>query len=110
VIVDEIDIKYISILEPEDDAPVRPDRDRPKALKVALQHMKTKSRLIKSLYRHRGIKYGQYPSDAIDYVRRKLPAVILFVEPLEPLVAKTLDHPPSVKCQLSIVNWTDGGS
>jgi hypothetical protein len=92
VIVDEIDIEYISILEPEDDAPVRPDSDGPKAFQVAFQHMKAKGRLIQGLYRRRGIQCGQYPSDTINHVRRKLPAVILFMEPLESFVAKALDH------------------
>jgi hypothetical protein len=97
VIVDEIDIEYISILEPENDAPVRADRDSPKALQLTLQHMKTKSRLIQCFYRSYGIERGQYPADAIDHVRRKLPVVILFIEPLESFVAKGLDHPSSVK-------------
>jgi hypothetical protein len=91
MIVDQIDIKHPAILEPEDDAQVGPHSDGPEAFQVALQRMQVQSRLVHSLDCGRCIKCRKNPANAIDHIRRKLPTVVLFIEPLEALVPKVLD-------------------
>jgi hypothetical protein len=45
MVVQEVDIPRIAIFEPEDNTPVRPNRDGPKAFEIALQCMQPEKRL-----------------------------------------------------------------
>ena len=44
MIVDEIDIERISVVEPENDPPVRPNGDRMEIFQITLQSMRAEAR------------------------------------------------------------------
>jgi hypothetical protein len=54
--------------------------------------MKAQGRLVQGLNRGGGIERSQYPADAINHIRRQLPAVVVFMEPLQALVSEALDQ------------------
>ena len=97
MIVDQIDVKHPAILEPKYDAPVGSHRDGPEALQVAHQRVKVQRRLVQSLDCGRCIERREDTANTIDHIRRKLPAVIFFLEPLKALVPEALDHSTIVK-------------
>lgn len=91
MIVDKVHVLRLSV-EPERDAPVRPNRDCPFTLSIAGQPMQAKLRQIEVGGRARHVKQAKYLFDAIDELGRKLAPVALLVETLQALVLERADH------------------
>jgi len=92
VVVDQVDIKGITILETEGDAPVSRNRHAPVASSVTPEPVKTIPWQIE-ISRHSGtIQMGQDALNASQLVGSDPTVVALVVEALQAQVPKTLKH------------------
>jgi hypothetical protein len=92
VIVHQSDIDRVTTFEAEDDAPVSPYRDRPKALQVSAEHVKPKPWQIQILGLSRTIQDSEDVFDFLKMLGMNLLPVALLEEPLQAAVPKASDH------------------
>lgn len=69
MVIDEIDLAGVSVLEPEDNAPVSGHRYGPEARKVALERMQTKAREVHIADLRRLFQASENPRDLGRVVR-----------------------------------------
>jgi hypothetical protein len=92
VIVDQINIGYVTVIEAKDDAPVGADGDAPKAGEVAFQQVQPEARKVHILGACRAIQKRQHASDFIDVLGVQAAAVAVYVEAFQASVLKAPEH------------------
>ena len=101
VIVNQLNIKGVSILKPEDDAPIRAHRNRPVSFPITLELVQPIARQIKSLGRGRNIEDRQDLLYRINQIRTDSAPVSLLIKPFQ---SSTVKAPGSSGyCTLTIV-------
>jgi len=93
MIVDQIDVTYISILEPEHHSPISADRNRPKATEVSFQGVQSKPGSVAVLDHARRVKPRQYSANLVDEPRRQPASIVLFKQASQATMPKAFDHP-----------------
>jgi hypothetical protein len=92
VVVDQFDITSGSILEPENDPPIRADCHRPIAFAAALERMEAIPREVQRLRTGGSVKDGQNPLDRIHQIRANAASISPLIQPAKTAVLETADH------------------
>lgn len=92
MIVDHVDVAGMAGLEAEGDAPVARDADGPKPFHISREGVKLEARKVHLLRFVGFVEAGKDTPDLIHPVRREAFAIVFFIEPFEPAMAKALDH------------------
>ena len=79
MIVDQIDVTYISILEPEHHSPIQGVQSKPGSVAV-LDHA-------------RCVEPRQYSANLVDERRRQPASIVLFKQASQATMPKAFDHP-----------------
>jgi hypothetical protein len=111
VIINQLNVKDLSILEPENDPPVGANGDSPESFAVTFELMQAIAGEIESVGRSRGVERGQNIFDSLDEVCPDLTAVVTLEKPFQPLCLKLwiiLRQVYSDKCPLSTVTFALG--
>src|ERR1700689_4782954 len=101
MVVHEVDVERLTVLEPEDDAPVGPHRNRPKALVIAGQRMKPKGRQLQRLNLLRGLQNRQNLPELSHMIGINAFRKVVLVELTQSLVQKAPNHPSSPKASVN---------
>jgi hypothetical protein len=97
VIINQLNVKEVSILKPENDPPVGANGNGPESFAVTFQLMQAVAGKIESVGRFRGVERGQNIFDSLDEVCPDLTGVVTLEKPFKPPVLKALDH-----CETSV--------
>jgi len=92
MIINQLNIKGVSILEPENDPPVRANGDGPEPSTLTLEPVQAIAREVECLRRFRGIERGKDIFDSVDEVCADLTGVGTLEKPFQPPVLKAQDH------------------
>ena len=88
MIVDQIDVQRCAVFEPEHNSPVRPHRDRPEPLIVALQPVKTKPDVIDALDGRRRVENGQNTANLLQVLGADAAGIVFGKSRFRPLCRK----------------------
>ncbi len=92
VIVDQFNVKRIRTLKAENNAPVRPNRNRPKPFEIALERIKAVAGQVKFLWGCRVIENGKNFLNCIHEIRAYPATVVAFIKPFEAAMLETPNH------------------
>lgn len=105
VIIDKVEVSNVFALEPEHQAPVTGNPDRPLAATITLEPMQPCSRQAPNLVRsRRGFERSQQDPEPCRVTRTDAARVTGVKEPIQPLVAYGEDHASTVTCHVSLSN------
>jgi hypothetical protein len=82
VVVYQINIEYITVFEPEYDAPVTADADAPAPFPIAFQRVQAISRKVNVHRMKRRVEMGQHIGNALELIRRDLAGVSVLKQTL----------------------------
>lgn len=92
VVVNQFDVDGIRSIKTENNAPICPDRDRPKPLQVAFKRMQTITWEIKRLRMSRPIETGKNILNSTYLIRPYPPLIAILIQPFQTPMLKTPDH------------------
>jgi hypothetical protein len=92
MIVNVIDVRALATLESENDSPVCPYRDRPKAAQVALERMQSESRKIQIGDLVGGVEPSQDIAQFLDVLTVDASGIVAFMQPAQSLMPKRDNH------------------
>jgi hypothetical protein len=102
VVIDQINIGYVTVLEAKDNAPVSADSDAPKPDEVALQRVQPEARKVHILGPRRTVQKRKHAGDFIDVLGVQAAAVVVCVKAFQASVPKPSQHFTTV-CKVIIV-------
>jgi hypothetical protein len=97
VVIDQINIRSVALLEPENDPPVGADGDAPIACEVAFQRVQPPAWQVEMARLCRLIEAGQHARHLVGVLRVYLAAVVVFIQASKAPMAKPPDHAAMVK-------------
>lgn len=103
MVVNQLDVISVSVLETENDPPVRADRDGPEAFSIPRQGMEPVSRQVERLGRRGHVEQGKNVLHRFKEIRPDEATIASLIEPTEPAVFEAADHGLIVKRNLSLV-------
>jgi len=92
VIIDVINILGITLLEPKDDAPVRPDSNAPEASKIACQAVQSKAGQVHIFGLSGSIQYREDVLHFLSVIGADPFGISLFKKPSQPLMPEAANH------------------
>jgi hypothetical protein len=92
MIINQLNIKGVTILEPENDPPVCTNGDCPESFAVAFELMQAIAGKVEGLRRFRSIERGKNIFNSVGEVCPDLAAVALLEKPFQPPVLEAPDH------------------
>jgi hypothetical protein len=92
VIIDQFNVKSVSVLKPENDAPIGSNRYGPISPTVALQPVQAITGEIESLWNVSSVKSRQNIFDSVNKICSDLTPVVPLEKSFQPPVLKGLNH------------------